>query len=129
MKMAFYEPLKVWLKSEGYKALITPGRKQILIETRSLLELDDLEYKKEKKTGIISDLDFEIVEKIDNKKHGIVKLKVNKILVKIDAVALPKYVLKCIRAHLFIKRRTKIFWKVVVNLYSKRNGCNICGKI
>ena len=33
----FYEPLKEWLESEGYRALITAGKRQVLLTTGSLL--------------------------------------------------------------------------------------------
>jgi len=70
---------------------------------------------------IFGDLDFEIVEKIDNKKQRIAKQKGNKILVKINAVALPKSALRYVIvheiAHIFTKRHTKKFWKIVKTIY------------
>ncbi|MEM2174670.1 MAG: M48 family metallopeptidase, partial [Candidatus Micrarchaeia archaeon] len=55
--------------------------------------------------------------KIDNKKQRIAKLKGNKILIKLNAIALPKSALKYIIAHeiahMFTKRHTKRFWKTV----------------
>ncbi|MEM5831459.1 MAG: YgjP-like metallopeptidase domain-containing protein [Candidatus Aenigmatarchaeota archaeon] len=72
---------------------------------------------KRKKIEIFGNLDFEIVEKIDNKKQRIAKLKGNKILIKLNAIALPKSALKYIIAHeiahMFTKRHTKRFWKIV----------------
>jgi hypothetical protein len=69
------------------------------------------------KVDLFGDIDFEVVEKIDNKKQRIAKLKGNKILVKMNAVALPKKVLKYIIAHeiahIVTKRHTKKFWKIV----------------
>jgi len=89
--------------------------------------LDDLLYselhkiyhqiKKKGRIEVFGDLDFEIVEKIDNKKQRVAKLKGNKILVKLSAVALPKsalnYVIAHEIAHTFTKRHTRRFWKTV----------------
>lgn len=81
-----------------------------------LLQISD-RIKEEGKVDLFGDLDFEIVEKIDNKKHRIAKLKGNKILVKLNAVSLPKNALKYIiaheLAHIVTKRHTKKFWKTV----------------
>ena len=66
-------------------------------------------------------MDFEIVKKIDGKKRRIAKLKGNKILVKSNAVALPKSALRYIIAHeiahLFTKKHGKRFWKIVRTIY------------
>ena len=79
------------------------------------------QIRKEGKFEIFGDLDFEIVEKIDNKKQRIAKQKGNKILVKINAVALPKSALKYIIvheiAHIFTKKHTEKFWKIVKTIY------------
>lgn len=79
------------------------------------------QIRKEGKIEIFGDLDFEIVEKIDNKKQRIAKQKGNKILVKLNAIALPKSALKYVVvheiAHLFTKRHTKKFWKIVKTIY------------
>jgi len=79
------------------------------------------QIKKEGKIEVFGDLDFEVVEKIDNKKQRIAKLKGNKILVKINAAALPKSALKYIivheMAHILTKRHTKRFWKTVETIY------------
>lgn len=79
------------------------------------------QIRKEGKFEIFGDLDFEIVEKIDNKKQRIAKQKGNKILVKLNAVALPKNALKYVIvheiAHIFTKRHTKKFWKIVKTIY------------
>jgi predicted metal-dependent hydrolase len=75
------------------------------------------QIKREGKIEVFGDLDFEIVEKIDNKKERIAKLKGNKILIKLNAVALPKsalrYVIAHEIAHTIAKRHTKKFWKTV----------------
>jgi predicted metal-dependent hydrolase len=79
------------------------------------------QIEKEGKIDVFGDLDFEIVEKIDNKKQRVAKLKGNKILVKLNAIALPKSALKYIIAHeiahTFTKRHTKKFWKTVETIY------------
>ena len=81
-----------------------------------LVEIYD-QIKGDGKIEIFGDLDFEIVEKIDNKKQRIAKLKGNKILVKLNAVALPKSALEYMIvheiAHTFTKRHTKKFWKII----------------
>ena len=75
------------------------------------------QVKKEGRVEVFGDLDFEIVEKIDNRKQRVAKLKGNKILVKLNSVALPKSALKYVIAHeiahTFTKRHTKRFWKTV----------------
>ena len=79
------------------------------------------QIKSEGKIEVFGDLDFEIVGKIDNKKQRIAKLKGNKILVKLNAVMLPKSALKYMivheMAHMLTKRHTKKFWKVVETIY------------
>lgn len=73
------------------------------------------------KVEIFGNLDFEIVEKIDRRKDRIAKLKGNKILIKLNAVALPKEVLKYIVvheiAHVFTKKHSSKFWKIVETIY------------
>ena len=75
------------------------------------------QIKKARSIEVFGNLDFEIAEKIDNKKQRAAKLKGNKILVKLDAVALPKSALKYVIAHeiahIFTKKHTKRFWKAV----------------
>jgi hypothetical protein len=70
---------------------------------------------------VFGNLDFEVVEKIDGKKERVAKFKGNKILVKLNAVALPREALKYVVAHeiahISTKRHTKKFWKVVVAIY------------
>lgn len=79
------------------------------------------QIRKEGKIEIFGDLDFEIVEKIDNKKQRIAKQKGNKILVKLNAIALPKSALRYVIvheiAHILTKRHTKKFWKIVKTIY------------
>lgn len=81
-----------------------------------LLEISE-EIKKEGKIDLLGNLDFEITKKIDNKKGRIAKLKDNRIILKLDTVALPENVLKYIvaheMAHIANKRHTKKFWKTV----------------
>lgn len=66
---------------------------------------------------IFGRLGFETIRKIDNKKQRMTKLKGNKILVKLNAVILPKsalrYVIAHKIAHIFIKRHTQKSWKIV----------------
>lgn len=75
------------------------------------------QIKKEGRVEVFGDLDFEITEKIDNKKQRVAKLEGNKILVKLNAVALPKSALKYViaheTAHTLTKRHTKRFWKTL----------------
>jgi len=79
------------------------------------------QIKNEGKVEVFGDLDFKVVEKIDNKKQRVAKLKGNKILVKLNAVALPKSALKYMIvheiAHAFTKRHAKKFWKIVESIY------------
>jgi hypothetical protein len=73
------------------------------------------------KVALFGDLDFEVVDKIDRKNERIAKIKGNKILVKLSAIALPgealKYMLAHEMAHIAIKRHTNKFWKVVETIY------------
>lgn len=75
------------------------------------------EIKKEGKIDLLGNLDFEIAKRIDNKKDRIAKLKGNRIILKLDAVALPENVLRYIVAHeiahVVNKRHTTKFWKMV----------------
>jgi len=79
------------------------------------------QMKRKGKIEVFGSLDFEIVEKIDKKKQRIAKINGNKILVKLNAIALPKSALKYIIAHeiahIFVKRHTKRFWKTVELMY------------
>ena len=73
------------------------------------------------KVEVLGDLDFEVVGSIDNKRQRIAKLKGNKILVRLNAVALPepalKYIIAHEVAHIFNKRHTKRFWRMVESIY------------
>lgn len=75
----------------------------------------------ESKIDVFGNLDFEVADRIDNRKHRIAKIKQNKILVKLSAVSLPKSALKYIIAHeiahLTTKKHGKKFWKVVESIY------------
>jgi len=85
-----------------------------------LIELYE-EMMKRGKVEVLGDLDFEIVGSIDNKRRRIAKLKGNKILVRLNAVALPepalKYIIAHEVAHIFNKRHTKRFWRMVETIY------------
>lgn len=73
------------------------------------------------KIELFGNMDFEIVNSIDHKKHRIAKLKGNKIFVHIGARRLPKSALRYIIAHeiahSLTKRHTKRFWKIVETIY------------
>ncbi len=75
------------------------------------------EIKKGGKIDLLGNLDFEITERIDNKKGRIAKLKGNRIILQLDAIALPENILRYIVAHEIAhvenKRHTKKFWKTV----------------
>ena len=79
------------------------------------------EIKKESKVDLLGNLKFEIVEKIDKKKQRIAKIKENKIIVKINAISLPKKALKYIivheMAHFVTKKHSDKFWKIVGTIY------------
>lgn len=66
-------------------------------------------------------LDFEIVERIDNKDNRIAKLKGNKILVKIDAIKFPdealKYIIAHEVAHIISKGHREKYWDIVKTIY------------
>jgi len=85
-----------------------------------LIELYE-ELMKRGKVEVLGDLDFEVVGSIDNKRRRIAKLKGNKILVRLNAVALPepalKYIIAHEVAHIFNKRHTKRFWRMVESIY------------
>jgi hypothetical protein len=75
------------------------------------------QIRREGNIEIFGDLDFKVVEKIDGKKERIAKLDGKKILVKLNALALPESALKYIIAHeiahTFTKEHTRRFWKIV----------------
>ena len=61
------------------------------------------------------------MKKIDSRKERVAKLKGNKILVKLSAVTSPesalKYVITHEIAHIFTKRHSKRFWRIVETIY------------
>jgi hypothetical protein len=71
----------------------------------------------EKKVEVFGNLDFEIVDKIDKNKRRVAKIKRNKVLFKLNAIALPKTALRYVMAHeiahVLTKRHTRRFWKTV----------------
>jgi len=79
------------------------------------------EIKDDGKVEIFGNLDFEVTEKIDNKKERVAKLKGNTIVVKINAIALPRdalrYVIAHEIAHTVVKRHTRKFWDIVKTIY------------
>jgi hypothetical protein len=79
------------------------------------------DIRSEGKIDIFGDLDFEILERIDGRKERIAKLKGNKILVKLSAVTSPesalKYVIAHEIAHVFTRRHSKRFWRIVQTIY------------
>lgn len=81
------------------------------------LEAIHEEIKQDGKIDLLGNLDFEIAERIDNKKERIAKLKGNRIILQLDAIALPENILRYIVAHEIAhienKRHTKKFWKTV----------------
>lgn len=83
------------------------------------------QIRRDGKVEVFGGLDFEIVENIDGKKERIAKQKGNKILVKLNAIALPKSALKYIiaheLAHTSTKRHTKKFWKIVEAIHPNYN--------
>lgn len=79
------------------------------------------EIKKESRIDLLGNLRFEITEKIDKKRQRIAKIKENKIIVKINAISLPKKALEYIivheMAHLVTKKHNDKFWKIVETIY------------
>ena len=100
------------------KTLLREFLAQLLYD--KLLEIYD-SIKAEGKVELFGDFDFEITENIDNKKTRIAKLKGNKVMIKLNAVALPESTLKYIVAHEIghttSKRHTSKFWKTVQLIY------------
>jgi len=72
---------------------------------------------------LFGNLDFKVVEKIDGRKERIAKFKGNKVLVKLNAIVLPKEALRYVvaheLAHISVKRHTRKFWKVVETIYPR----------
>lgn len=77
--------------------------------------------KDEEKVELFGNLNFEIVGKIDKKRQRVAKLTGNKILVRLNAIALPKSALKYIIAHeiahTLTKKHNQKFWKIVKTIY------------
>jgi len=106
----------------------TKGRKSnaIIQEFLSNLLYEELakiydEIINDSKVDIFGDLDFEIVKSIDKKRSRIAKIKGKKIIVKLNAVCLPRKALKYIvaheMAHLITKKHGKYFIKVLRAFY------------
>lgn len=96
------------------KALLNEFLTKLLYD--KLLETSK-HIKAEGKVELFGDFDFEITESIDGKRRRIAKLKGNKILVKLNAIAFPETALKYIvaheMAHIASKKHTRTFWKTV----------------
>ena len=79
------------------------------------------EIKDDGKIEIFGNLDFEVTDKIDNKKERVAKLKGNTIVVKINAIALPRdalrYVIAHEIAHTVVKKHTRKFWDIVKTIH------------
>ena len=77
--------------------------------------------KDEGKIEILGNLEFEVVQAIDNKRKRIAKFKRRKILVGLSAVALRtnalKYLVAHEVAHTFTKAHTEKFWSIVRTMY------------
>jgi predicted metal-dependent hydrolase len=110
--------IKVHRHQKTTKTLLREFLAQLLCD--KLLEIYD-SIKAEGKVELFGDFDFEIKENIDNKKTRIAKLKGNKVIIKLNAVALPESALKYIVAHEIghttSKRHTNKFWKTVGLIY------------
>lgn len=70
-----------------------------------------------RKAEVLGNLDFEIVDRIDRNKRRVAKIRGSKVLVKLNAVALPKTALRYVVAHeiahVLTKKHTERFWKTV----------------
>jgi len=75
------------------------------------------QIKGDDKVGILGHLDFEVVDKIDNRRQRVARLNGNTVLVRLNAVALPRsaleYVIAHEIAHTFTRRHTNRFWRTV----------------
>jgi len=75
----------------------------------------------ESKIDVFGNLDFEVADKIDGKKQRVAKIRGNRIVLKLNAVSLPKSALKYVIAHemshLITKKHGKKFWKIVESIY------------
>jgi len=111
---------------EGNQIIIRNNSETLLKEYQIQLLYEKLsqiydKIKSQSEIDIIGNLDFEVVDKVDNKKRRIAQLKRNKIQVKQTAVILPEEALRYIiaheLAHTFKKRHSKNFWKIVEKIY------------
>jgi predicted metal-dependent hydrolase len=70
-----------------------------------------------RKVEVFGNLDFEVLERIDRNKRRVAKIRGNRVLVKLNAVALPEIALRYVVAHevahVLTKRHTRRFWKTV----------------
>ena len=100
------------------KTLLREFLSQLLYD--KLMETYD-NIKAEGKVELFGDFDFEITESVDDKKTRIAKLKGNKVIIKLNTVALPESALKYIVAHEIghttSKRHTSKFWRTVKLIY------------
>ncbi len=73
------------------------------------------------KIDVFGNLDFEVAETIDERRRRVAKMKGNRIIVKLNAVALPKKALKYVVAHemshLITKKHGKKFRMILGSLY------------
>jgi len=73
------------------------------------------------KVEIFGKMRFKIVDKIDGKKYRVAKLKGNKILFKLNAIALPitalRYALAHELAHIATPKHSREFWRIVRKIY------------
>ena len=73
------------------------------------------------KIDVFGTLDFEVTETIDKRMRRIAKMKDNRIIVKLNAISLPrsalKYVVSHEMAHLVTKKHGKKFWKAIESIY------------
>jgi len=73
------------------------------------------EIRKEGKIDLLGNLDFEIAKRIDNKRERIAKLKGNRIILQLDAIALPENILRYIVAHEIAHIENKRHDKILEN--------------
>ena len=70
-----------------------------------------------RKVEVFGNLDFEVLERIDRNKRRVAKIRGNRVLVKLNAVALPEIALRYVVAHevahVLNKKHTRRFWKTV----------------
>ncbi|MEM3648654.1 MAG: M48 family metallopeptidase [Thermoproteota archaeon] len=111
------------VRLEGNRIYVTAATKPPNILLKEFLE--DLLYtqlikiydRMERKVEILGNLDFEIVDKIDRNRCRVAKIRGSKVLVQLNAVALPKTALRYVVAHeiahVLTKRHMGRFWKTV----------------